>query len=201
MDADAVGAGVIYRVEIRRDGSVASCTVVESTLADSGHVFYVDSTSKEAAIRSAKKLHARMLVLNNARREAALAAGLCQRCMKRAADQGLTQCARCRSREKKRHEAAKLRGAQSAEEVAARIKRRCQERAERMREMGKKGRQTSVQARMAQSDAFWDGSGSISPTYRVALRQCLRAFDRDPASFRAWLLRKLGQEPLVTAAE
>jgi len=52
-----------------------------------------------------------------------------------------------------------------------------------------------VEAHRKKSNELWDtGRKRIMSSERGVLRQVLRAYDRDPQNFRAWLLLMIGRE-------
>jgi hypothetical protein len=91
-----------YRIEIQKDGSVASCECVGPSAGDrGGRVFYIESDSETWAIASAisryKSYLERQRESVQARRESRKSAGLCTECGQPAPD-GQRNCNPCLAR-------------------------------------------------------------------------------------------------------
>jgi len=183
---------MIYRVEIRKDGAVASCNVVESALRNGGRIYYVEAPSKERAIDLVKKAFARLAA--KADRRLAEDPGLCRQCMKRQTN-GKSLCPVCMENQKRlvseMRDIARLPPDERARALSERAVSNREKRADQYREMGLK----SAAKHRERANARWDAATFVaSADQAIVLRQCLRAYDRDPANFRSWLLAKLGQE-------
>lgn len=179
---------MIYRVEIRKDGSIASCDVVESAFKDGGRVFYIDATTKVVAINEAKRIWSSLEL----RGKAAVARGLCRRCAK------LPLCGKyfCRicadAVNASNRERRELKLRLSPEDYAVALSERATAAREKLRL-----RHTGLSAPLAERNEaarrMWeDPTRAVSKSHHAALRRALSAYDRDPTGFRAWLLTKLG---------
>lgn len=189
---------MIFRVEIRKDGSVASCTEVELSLQNSKHVFYVEAKDRSDAVSRAK---ARFDSLNRSRNRAK-DSGLCISCM-REPRVTANHCRPCADKQVLRaRERRGLEHLPEPERLAAHAARIEAKRANASEQLAKAREHSSESVRSA-SDARWDSSDFIPNRMMVGvLRQCLRAFDRNPSGFRAWLMALLARETTdSTAAE
>ncbi len=191
---------MIYRVEIRKDGSIASCVEVESAVKDRGRVYYVEAEDKVRACVLAKKSFERLAAGYLRIQAERQANGICKACGKNKAKPGVLQCQGCTE-----SSTARLRERRAITRIADPELRSkmLAERAVRKKDAAKTtirlaqqaGQAKAVAAKQALGDARWDAhTPVINPSYQQCLRQCLRAYDRDPAKFRGWLLAKLGQE-------
>ncbi|HEY3253289.1 MAG TPA: hypothetical protein VGJ91_05055 [Polyangiaceae bacterium] len=179
---------MIYRVEFRKDGSVASCAEVESQLRSGGLVCFVEADNRVSAIKRAKTKWA-------AWHRRSLNKSLCQVCQKHPRKISSENCAPCLKK-----------WARRARELAAVRESETEEsRTERFRKM-----RADVSARgkavlNARSDALWDSflaaPECVTSSHRSVLRQVLRAYDRSPATFREWLTLMLGHGQTAQAAE
>ena len=98
---------------------------------------------------------------------------------------------------KSKREMAALRNLPPDEAAKALVSRKLRisaENSERMKGLGRANAPRARAALMKRTDARWDSMTRANDAERVVLRQCLRAYDRDPKGFRAWLVRMLGQE-------
>lgn len=182
---------MIYRVEIRKDGAIASCDVVESALKDGGRVFYVDALNKEEACHKAKSQFNSLV----SKGEAAKQQGICKWCLVAPAV-GKIYCRECKSKHNALgRESRKINALPPEDRARAAADRAEVKRAER-RAWAVAHAATARAAAREKTDARWDSDYKPPKrsNYWPVLRQCLRAYDRDPAGFRAWLLAKLGQE-------
>lgn len=189
---------MIYRIEFKRDGSIATCVAVESHLKDGGLVVYVEADSPERAIATAQS---RFSKWREAKISQANAKGLCMGCWKRKREGKSPRCRCCKRRiAREIAERRALEVLPEEEREAARAKRTAairERRVERARLLGIR----AVAIHQARSDAFWDAGGvPKSSSVHAALRQCLRAFDRAPELFRLWLLERI-EGKKATAAE
>lgn len=186
---------MIYRIEIRKDGSVVSCTEVESALKDGGRIFYIDAASKIIAIDKARLSFVKWQEKARQARLARDALGLCRRCGE--PGQNTLLCATCQA--KSRATTREVRSIEKlpVEEAAAAIAaRRERIKTERKRRLAR--------ARSSSVDRLWDSPAFAPKGAQVSsvLRRCLFVYDRDPANFRAWLLQKLDEkEEIAEAAE
>lgn len=196
---------MIYRVEFKKDGSVASCRAVESHLKNGGLVVYIEADDPEQAIGLAQRKLDRW---KNAKYADLIASGLCPDCLVRQIDDGKKRCGACRARgarlRREMRELEKL----PPDERERRIHARREEIAARRHANLMKLSLTAREAIKDRSNAFWD-SGLVpkGPSVQVCLTQVLRAYDRDPSTIRAWLLARIAQRPAAvesveaTAAE
>lgn len=180
---------MIFRVEIHRDGSVASCDVVESALKNGGLVCYVEAKDKAEACQKAKKTFAdRMAALK--------LPGSCIKC-KQPRMQGYLMCAahnEAAVQKQRERNSLKKQGLWSKELAVERLA------AGRLKLAAKGVAAAPGCFDREAADRKWDSVGHApSKSARSVLRQCLRAYDRDPANFREWLLAKLGRSESVAA--
>lgn len=185
---------MIYRVEFRKDGSVASCEPVESQLKNGGLVCYVEASSAIDALAQAKK---RFAAWARADEDKARASGKCPRCGKREPAEGKAHCARCTKQVAAINAERRITSAADDQQQAARADAIAARRRENLAKGIAAARITLTKA----ADARWDARASASPQERRILRQCLRAYDRNPSAFREWLLRMLGEATDLAASE
>lgn len=82
-----------FRIELHKDGSVASCAEVEGSFKDSKHVLFVEADNKQTAIRdAARRYRERFRKATNERYHRQRAKGLC---MCGAPLTGKTKCEKC----------------------------------------------------------------------------------------------------------
>jgi hypothetical protein len=179
---------VIYRIEFRKDGSVASCAEIESHLKEGGLVCYVEAENREDALTRAqskwKEWRAKRLVrLENG--------GSCSMCGKRARKDGSVKCEHCLGLQ--RDNKKDLRNILSDPDAGLLIELRRQAIAEERRASLGKATGAALAVRVKRAEARWD-LGLLEPYERSALRRILTIYDQDPVNFRARVLRLLGQE-------
>jgi len=187
---------MIYRVEFRKDGAVASCVEVESQHRDGGLVCYVEAGDRPSAIEAAKKRWQGI----RGRIAARLGAdpNICRECLKRPRSGRGKRCDICRAadaRTKREREALReLPENEARAAITARKHRISEERTAHLKRLAIQNGPRAREALMRKADARWDSAATIGSGERSTLRQVLRAYDRDPAGFRIWLLKMLGQE-------
>ncbi len=176
-----------FRVELHKDGSVASCETVEGKLKDGKHVFYVEAETKEKALADVVSMYRKVLERArrgaNARYSKRRAANSCGACDSPPVP-GKTLCEKHlrnsleiyrRARDRKRGllpQAPRL----SEEERATR------EESKRLEREARYKREAVEKFGMTRSALF---------IRRGLLREALGAYDSDPRNFRAWLVSKL----------
>lgn len=176
-----------FRIELHKDGSVASCTEVEGSIKDSKHVFYVEADSKTAALRLIAKnwreKHRRdQSIRNKARLNRLREQGRCFDCE----DPAMPGHRRCETDMRRHRELTNARRAakrdgtfkprRRPDDVELYIKRLHKDRG-RFRKLKSRGR-----------DDNWTDDLNI-PT----LRKVLAKYDTlSPRAFRAWLEEKAG---------
>ena len=190
---------MIYRVEIRKDGSIVSCDVVETALKNGGLVCYVDAENKSLACEKAKACFEQFRKWSRERTAVLQKAKLCAKCA--APTGGKLLCLKHRE---EKYAAAAERNKLKTELSPEAFKAAMAARKEKQQQKSKKilgrngGRSSSVR-----SSELWE-SNARCPVNSLAtiacLRRCLEAYDRDPEKFRTWLLAKLGLSE-STAAE
>ena len=194
---------MIYRVEFRKDGSIASCVEVETSLKSGGLVVYVDAISRTDAIKDAKKYWTKW---SESRRARLSAAGTCSRCGKEPVerDRSIRYCKNClalaRESAKESRKIAALPANAREKAVAERTASANKSRDARLAKICAAG----ARAAEKKSQAAWDRADQqLSHSQRSTLKAVLRAYDRDPERFRSWLCAKLGavRADLATAAE
>lgn len=177
---------MIFRIEFKRDGSVTSCRPVESHLKDGGLVVYVEADDAVRAIAAAKT---RFDKWREAKRLNAKRDGQCLHCFKRPVQGQTARCGPCNQRA--RRETAARRAIEHlppAEQEAARSARAAEIHQRRVANAAVLAKRAVI-AIHARSDRFWDDCRPpMAANVQSALRQCLRALDRDPVNFRNWLL-------------
>lgn len=167
-----------FRVELHKDGSVASCETVEGKLKDGKHVFYVEADTKAAALSKVVRQYQRSLEIGRAsgraRSERLRAENKCWRCGK-PREPGKSMC------------------------------RKHLDDANRLRKRGPlRKRPETLEERALAHDAAVKRSHSktrdrygMSPIYlsvcRRVLVEVLAAYDDDPAGFREWMQKKLDE--------
>jgi hypothetical protein len=186
---------MIFRVEFNKDGTIGSCRNVEKSLKNGNFVIYIDAVSPEVACKKAKN---RYNEWQKRRRAQAEARGMCRDCYRRAVVPESPRCESCLAKAE-RAKAARLEiEALPPEEREAALAARREEWRLRRAIVSKAAGERAGETNRQRSDDFWDAAiAPRAPNVQAALRQCLRAFDRNPSAFREWLVARL----LTKAAE
>lgn len=188
---------MIFRVQFRKDGAVATCAEVESSVKDGERVFYVDAINKTEAIKKARALWVGL----DKKRQAAIKSGVCRYCRKEPVI-NKNMCAMCQAKSNDSQRELKRLRSLPPDIAAPLLKARAAAITERRRAKFAQAIEMGRVARYANMDRQWDDESYVPPAYASAiLRQCLRAYDRDPAQFRSWILGKLSMSDRATAAE
>jgi hypothetical protein len=177
-----------YRIELNKDRSVRTCVEVSGSINEGRSVHYIEADSKESAILIlTSRYEIRMatgrissLKTHHARK----ALGLCVSCPKPAGGPGgtATMCAdhaaRGRIRRAEVKAGRKLRARHDTPEARAAAQLLVQE-----KEKERRGGTPELRKIRVEKAAGY--------THRRHLREALEAFDRDPTSFRGWLVAKI----------
>ncbi len=201
---------MIYRVEHRRDGAIASCVEVESQHKNGGLVFYIEAANREEAIAKSKDKFDRFCKRQAEKRAASTLCGWCRiEPRARKADGSLRPlCRGCQvlanSSSQKRHKLERdISRLPSAERIKALAEADEETRKKRRELWMTKTHSKAVAATVRKANDRWDSPGFVAKNRGgiTALRQCLRVYDRDPERFRQWLISVLGQGQEAQAAE
>jgi hypothetical protein len=170
-----------YRIELNKDGSVASCMEVEACISEGRNVRYVEADSRGAALKLVAawwRRKAKDTEYYRKRAEAARLAGACSRCRIRPRAGGAKTCAACADQNKKLRDAY---------HTGARVKSRRKDMTDDERAAAAQRRLVSMRNHMAGERALC-GGGNPKKVRRVALEQVLAKFDElSPAAFRSWV--------------
>lgn len=179
---------MIYRVEFRKDGSVASCAEVESQYKSGGLVCFIEADDKAAAIDKAKTKWEQWRTRRLVRLENG---GLCSMCGKRPRVASGVKCERCLGlqRENKKD----LHKIHRDPDAGLLIELRRQAIQEERRASLGKATEAALAVRVKRAEARWD-LGLLEPYELSALRRVMHIYDQDPANFRRRVLILLGQE-------
>lgn len=183
---------MIYRVQFRKDGSVASCSEVESHLKDGGLIVYVEAPTRASAITKGK---VRLRQWFNERTAQLRAAGRCP-CGK-ITEAGKKTCLACRLlRAKNQQEIRRIKKLPNAEALLkTRAEARAAARRASLKAIAAKASPLGSAETVRLANANWDAKVTLKhPNERSLMRQVLRAYDRDPSTFRAWCVRMIGDE-------
>lgn len=175
-----------FRVELHKDGSVASCETVEGKLKDGKHVFYVEAETREKALKEVVRRYQRSLDYHREyerrRRETRRANNQCSRCTE-ARVPGKAMC--------KRHLEIARELVAAGRNSGQREKKSLEERAAAHEESAKR----STSASNSRSRERFGMSTPYASVCRRVLLEVLEAYDDNPAGFRSWLtgaLERLG---------
>lgn len=178
-----------FRVELHKDGSVASCETVEGKLNDGKHVFYVEADTKEKALAHVVLMHRRHLERSRIKEAA-----------RRARRANEERCRDCHQ--------PKVAGKTLCEEHL----RRQRESQRRLREHGARpprnpdvaavafqaSKKRGYEAQKAFARQAYGMTHSDASRRRSFLRETLAAYLANPREIHAWLvteLAKLGVRP------
>lgn len=188
-----------YRVEVSYEGAVVSCAQVCTREFGSRYIYFVTAVSPELAVAKVQKKWAGLDKLRERIRGDRRKADECINCGKPKPPERIarTLCLPCQDRTvANRLERKAIAG--DSEAMATREK---QVAASRKASMLMRER-NAHEAQRRISDELWDsGKKIVKGTDRSVMRQVLRAYDRDPSSFRSWCLQMLGENQEAQAAE
>ncbi len=169
-----------FRIVTNRDGSIASCEQVDSSLSNGRQTFYIEADTRAAAIKVLLDRYERN---NKLRRDAAAERvskarrdGLCSHCCKRPRGAGLSYCSQCL--EAKRARRAELKAGAPKLSLAASTQE------QKLRAQAKRAQKDNAKASKKANGHFI--------MVRVAYARCLNALDTmTPSNYRAWLVEQL----------
>lgn len=174
-----------FRVELHKDGSVASCEVVEGKLRDGKHVVYVEADSKEKAVTDAVAWYKRIRDRNLATKIRLRTEKRCVDCGAPAQD-GYRFCAKhLEIRRARNNERYKKFGRKRADPLAPR-----RSEAESAAQYQEKKRAAERRFAASIREEFGMSGAQLYQRRRV-LREVASAYDSDPRGFRSWLTAKL----------
>lgn len=179
---------MIYRVEFLKDGSVASCSEVESHLKEGGLVCYVEANDRAEAIARAQMSWKAWRTKRLARLEKD---GLCSMCGKRPRAGESVKCGHCLALQRSNKNDLRLIRKDPNADLLIELRR--QEILDERRASIGNATAAARKVRVQRAEARWD-LGLLEAYERSALRRALYIYDQDPASFRQRVLQLLGQE-------
>jgi hypothetical protein len=170
-----------FRIELHKDGSVASCTEVEGSFSGSGKsVHYVEADTKAAAIQILADKYKKRRAAEKTRRQDKRAAGICVNCP--ASTDGGPLCVACRLKHRAANRDLYRRKCKGENVVAPTRYTTDEQRALR----------AQLDAERARIRARDHARRTGETGYSRTLRRVLSHFDSmSPKAFRAWLVDSL----------
>lgn len=178
-----------FRIELNKDGTVASCAAVESSAGEAGGgVYFIEAQAPEEALRIASEAYQVRVGRSRRRYAIRILSGRCPGCGGER-DESFVLCERCRSRARKRSRA--VRAGEHDPEARPRARTPEQMAARELRRQGDERRRQSI-AHLLQS----------TKRKQATLAEALAQFDAlGPSMFREWLVTEIaklgGQSPEV----
>lgn len=187
-----------YRVELSYEGVVMDCTQVCTKEFGSRFIYFVSALDPEEAQEKVRKRWARLRESMVASAERNSQSGLCP-CGAVNDRPDRIRCSKCQARNT---ETQRERRSLTEDERVERTDRNRKQARENLLKVNARSRPIAQKALQETVNRRWDADGfRLSGGRLIVIRQVLRAYDRDPAAFRAWVLRMLGESQEAQAAE
>ncbi len=164
-----------FRIEQNKDGSIATCTAVETSCGSRGAVHYIEADTAESACKILLARYAKHAENERKTRESRLAVGACYSCGSAEVMPGDKRCTECKAKQVR---AARGYRARKTQGITSRKHSKTDE--------------DRVGVAMRRLEGHAKAASSALIIRRYAMQRCLEAFDRmTPRNFREWLAEEL----------